>query len=142
MCVCFKALGKAAARFADKAKATHYKHVASVYAVFSHEQFLWCVSELPEVGSCQRLLIERGGVSGRASARGCWCSRRRQGLEESVVGAILKQALDGLAYLHARKWLHRDVCAANLLVCAGGIVKVRGGRALVLALTRLSPARA
>ncbi|THH17398.1 hypothetical protein EW146_g3393 [Bondarzewia mesenterica] len=44
------------------------------------------------------------------------------GMEEEVVRCILKQALQGLNYLHINGFIHRDVKAANLLIDDDGTV--------------------
>ncbi|EIW86406.1 kinase-like protein [Coniophora puteana RWD-64-598 SS2] len=44
------------------------------------------------------------------------------GMEEEVVKCILKQALEGLNYLHVNGFIHRDVKAANLLIDDDGTV--------------------
>ncbi|EIN13654.1 kinase-like protein [Punctularia strigosozonata HHB-11173 SS5] len=44
------------------------------------------------------------------------------GMEEDVVVCILKQALEGLNYLHVNGFIHRDVKAANLLIDDDGTV--------------------
>jgi len=44
------------------------------------------------------------------------------GLTETCISTILKQALCGLQYFHDNGWLHRDVKAANLLVDEDGTV--------------------
>lgn len=38
------------------------------------------------------------------------------GFPEEVIATVLKQALQGVLYLHSNSWLHRDIKAANLLV--------------------------
>ncbi|GBE78454.1 Serine/threonine-protein kinase fray2 [Sparassis crispa] len=44
------------------------------------------------------------------------------GMEEEVVRCILKQALEGINYLHVNGLIHRDVKAANLLIDDDGTV--------------------
>lgn len=44
------------------------------------------------------------------------------GFDEVVIATVLKQALDGLNYLHINGWLHRDLKAANMLVDDDGTV--------------------
>ncbi|EIM92827.1 kinase-like protein [Stereum hirsutum FP-91666 SS1] len=44
------------------------------------------------------------------------------GMSEEVVRCILKQALEGLNYLHINGFIHRDVKAANLLIDDDGTV--------------------
>lgn len=46
------------------------------------------------------------------------------GMEEEVVKCILKQALEGLNYLHINGFIHRDIKAANLLIDEDGTVLV------------------
>ncbi|KAI6045032.1 kinase-like protein [Pisolithus marmoratus] len=44
------------------------------------------------------------------------------GMEEEVVKCILKQALEGINYLHVNGSIHRDIKAANLLIDDDGTV--------------------
>ncbi|GAA5988203.1 hypothetical protein JCM11641_001611 [Rhodosporidiobolus odoratus] len=44
------------------------------------------------------------------------------GFSEDVCATVLKQALQGVLYLHQNGWIHRDIKAANLLVDEDGTV--------------------
>ncbi|KAF9668607.1 hypothetical protein SADUNF_Sadunf14G0021200 [Salix dunnii] len=45
-------------------------------------------------------------------------------LPESIVRNFTRHILNGLAYLHSKKTVHRDIKGANLLVDASGVVKL------------------
>lgn len=41
-----------------------------------------------------------------------------------VIANLLRQTLEGLAYLHDMNVIHRDIKSDNLLICSEGIVKL------------------
>ncbi|KAK4759110.1 hypothetical protein SAY87_020411 [Trapa incisa] len=45
-------------------------------------------------------------------------------ITESVVRSFTRHILSGLAYLHSKKTIHRDIKGANMLVDASGVVKL------------------
>jgi serine/threonine protein kinase len=69
----------------------------------------------------------------------CWCWSRRQGfllwtwlqnnrgkgLPEDTVWRILIQATLGLAHIHSKKIIHRDIKALNLFLDSQNNIKVR-----------------
>ncbi|KAI8371558.1 kinase-like domain-containing protein [Radiomyces spectabilis] len=83
-----------------------HPHVLRVYGSFVHGSKLYIVTPYLAGGSC--LDIIRTGFT--------------KGLEETVIATILKQALEGLAYLHRNGHIHRDVKGGNLLVAEDGTV--------------------
>lgn len=45
-------------------------------------------------------------------------------MDEVTCATILKQAAEGMQYLHVNGWLHRDIKAGNLLVDTDGTVLI------------------
>lgn len=83
-----------------------HPHVLRVYGSFVHGSKLYIVTPYMAVGSC--LDIIKIGFP--------------DGLDETSIATILKQALEGLAYLHKNGHIHRDVKAGNLLMDEDGSV--------------------
>ena len=62
-------------------------------------------------------LVDGGSLDAVAARRGA-------AFPEAALAEVAAQALAGLAHLHARSVVHRDVKPANLLVSAAGEVKI------------------
>ncbi|VEU22352.1 DEKNAAC103534 [Brettanomyces naardenensis] len=83
----------------------HNEYITKYYGCFMKGSKLWIIMEYLGGGSCSDLL-EAGPFS------------------ESIIGLILGQLLQGLAYLHENGKIHRDIKAANVLTGSNGEVKI------------------
>ncbi|KAJ3018208.1 UNVERIFIED_CONTAM: putative protein serine/threonine kinase [Siphonaria sp. JEL0065] len=86
-------------------KQLHSEYITNLYGSFIKGASLWIVMEYCGGGSCLDLM--RSGP-----------------LEEGFIATILKELLMGLVYLHSEHKLHRDIKAANVLLCTDGSVKI------------------
>lgn len=96
-------------RFVTEAKALgrlQHPHIVNVYALRHVEPYLFLVMEYVDGGSLHEWLERNGAVT--------W--------QEAY--SILWQALQGIAYAHARHILHRDLKPSNLLLTLAGQVKL------------------
>jgi serine/threonine protein kinase len=83
-----------------------HPNVLRVYGSFVNGSKLYIVTPYLAGGSCLDIMK----------------TRFSEGFEESVIATILKQALEGLVYLHKNGHIHRDVKAGNLLMDEDGAV--------------------
>ncbi|ORY48623.1 Pkinase-domain-containing protein, partial [Rhizoclosmatium globosum] len=86
-------------------KQLHSDHITKLYGSYIRGSSLWIVMEYCAGGSCLDLM--RSGV-----------------FEEGYIAIVLKELLKGLEYLHSEDKLHRDIKAANILLCSDGSVKI------------------
>ncbi|KAK7464463.1 hypothetical protein VKT23_006633 [Stygiomarasmius scandens] len=80
-------------------------HVTKYHGSYLKGSNLWIVMEYCSGGSCSDLM--KPGV-----------------FREEYIAIIVRELLRGLEYLHSEGKLHRDIKAANILLSAGGDVKL------------------
>jgi len=85
-----------------------HPNLLTVYGSFVNGSKLYIVTPYLSAGSCLNLMKYA----------------YPDGFEELVIATILKQALQGLDYLHKSKLIHRDVKAGNLLIDEDGSVRL------------------
>jgi len=85
-----------------------HENLLTVYGSFVNGSKLYIVTPYLSAGSCLNLMKYA----------------YPDGFEELVIATILKQALQGLEYLHKSKLIHRDVKAGNLLIDEDGLVRL------------------
>ncbi|GAB9475504.1 Ste/ste20/mst protein kinase [Globisporangium polare] len=82
-----------------------HPNVVAFYGAYYKDGALWVAMEYCGGGSV-------GDVS------------RTRRLEESEIACIMRGALQGLAYLHSKKKIHRDIKGGNILLTTSGQVKI------------------
>jgi len=96
-------------------KLNRHDAVLGLYCCFVVGSDLWLVMPLMDKGSAYYILR---------------CLRRTgrimegQGLPEEIIATIIKELLEGLAYIHAQGQIHRDVKAGNVLLNSEGRVAI------------------
>uniref|UniRef100_A0AC35TT58 Non-specific serine/threonine protein kinase n=1 Tax=Rhabditophanes sp. KR3021 TaxID=114890 RepID=A0AC35TT58_9BILA len=81
--------------------------VVKYYGSYFKNSDLWIVMEYCEAGSISDII-----------------RLRRKTLTEDEIGAVFKDALNGLSYLHGMRKIHRDIKAGNILLNRHGKAKV------------------
>ena len=82
-------------------------NIVKYFGSVSKDGELWIIMEFCEGSSLSDIMEARGRC-----------------LNEAQIAAAVAGTLDGLRYLHARGFIHRDVKAGNLLLSVSGMVKL------------------
>jgi serine/threonine-protein kinase OSR1/STK39 len=90
-------------------------NVLGLYCCFVVRSDLWLVMPLMDKGSCYYIL---------RSLRKAGRIVEGQGLPEDIIATLLREALQGLAYIHAQGQIHRDIKAGNILLNSEGRVAI------------------
>ena len=90
-----------------------HKNVCYLHTTFLVGTKLWMVMPCSDRGSVYDAIRQ---VTRKA--------RKGHALAESTVAAVMVQALQGLAYLHENKVIHRDIKAANILLNSDGVCSI------------------
>ena len=95
-------------------------NILRCYCSFVNADQLWLVTEMMDKGSCLRVMnVARGLGMG-------------DGMSEEWLAYILREALQGLHYLHNNGQIHRDIKPGNILVDSHGSVRLAGMKACSL----------
>lgn len=86
-----------------------HTNILSYKASFINDKELWIVCDLMDGGSFNKILEHHypNGIK-----------------DQTIIATILKEALQGLIYLHQNHQIHRDIKAANILISSDGAVKI------------------
>lgn len=71
------------------------------------KDYIWVVMELMS-GGCLTDIVQEPAIK----------------LSENVISQVMKQTLEGLAYIHSRHVIHRDIKSDNVLIGAEGEIKI------------------
>ena len=89
-----------------------HDNVLSFHCSFVQANQLWLVTQLMDLGSCLRVMnISKNKGFG-------------EGMNEDWLAYILRESLQGLAYLHSNGQIHRDMKAGNILLDSRGGVRL------------------
>lgn len=87
-------------------------NVLRCYCSFVHLDELWLVTQLMDKGSCLRVMTCAAALN------------MGEGMNEEWLAYILKEALQGLKYLHDNGQIHRDIKSGNILLDSSGGVRI------------------
>jgi len=85
-------------------KLCKHPNVLPLYSCFVVKSNLWLVMPFMNMGSCLEIMRQLKGKGGNPE------------LNEEWISAILRGAVEGLAYLHKSGWIHRDIKSGNILL--------------------------
>lgn len=88
------------------------ENVLCCYCSFVYTDQLWLVTQLMDKGSCYRVMSV-------AKTMGFG-----EGMNEEWLAYILKEALQGIKYLHDNGQIHRDIKSGNILLDSRGGVRI------------------
>ena len=88
------------------------ENVLRCYCSFVFTDQLWLVTQLMDKGSCFRVMTVAKGMG------------FGEGMNEEWLAYILKEALQGIKYLHDNGQIHRDIKSGNILLDSRGGVRI------------------
>lgn len=92
-----------------------HDNILSMCECFVYERHIYQITPAMNLGSLFDIVFEY----------------KKWGLNEKAMAAITHQVLDGLNYLHERRFIHRDVKTRHILIDSRGNVKLTGFRFMV-----------
>ena len=96
-------------------KMNKHPNVLDLYCCFVVGSDLWLVMPLMDKGSCYYAMRHQRRTGVYADG---------QGFSEEIVATIVRELLQGLAYIHTHQQIHRDLKAGNVLMNSKGRVAI------------------
>lgn len=96
-------------------KLAKHENVLGLFCCFVVKSDLWLIMPLMDKGSCYyvlRTLRKKGKIPDG------------HGLSEEHIATVLRELLQGLAYIHDQGQIHRDIKAGNILLSSDGRVAI------------------
>jgi serine/threonine-protein kinase OSR1/STK39 len=96
-------------------KMNKHANVLDLYCCFVVKSDLWLVMPLMDKGSCYYAMRHQRRAGVYADG---------QGFAEELIVTIVRELLQGLAYIHGNQQIHRDIKAGNILINSRGRVAI------------------
>lgn len=97
-----------------------HKNIVDIIAAYYHDNYLAIILEYCAGGAVDDAMLKLG-----------------KPLTSDIIAPILHQVVHGLAFLHSKNVIHRDIKASNILLTYNGIAKLGKGNINILIVIKI-----